>query len=215
MTGTLRVRRSRGALSGVLLVLLGLWGGLIPLVGPYFHYAYKPDNAWHYTTGRLWLELLPGLAVVIGGIIVLISRFRPSAVLGGWLAAAGGAWFAVGTLVAAHWTSLPSAGTPVGGSARMVLEQIGFFTGLGVLIAFIAGIAIGRVTVVAHRDVTAAAADAPVTRPADTEPEPASKSASQPDSQPRPLRRLTLPRPLVRSGAGSGSSDSDADSDDD
>ena len=42
MAGTLRVRRSRGALSGLLLVLLGIWGALIPFVGPYFHYAYTP-----------------------------------------------------------------------------------------------------------------------------------------------------------------------------
>ena len=64
MTGTLRVRRSRGALSGVLLVLLGLWGAVIPFVGPYFRYAYTPDRAWEYTSGRLWLEVLPGAAVL-------------------------------------------------------------------------------------------------------------------------------------------------------
>jgi len=40
MSGMLRIPRSRGALSGVLLVLLGTWGGLIAFVGPYFHYAY-------------------------------------------------------------------------------------------------------------------------------------------------------------------------------
>ena len=82
MTASLRVRRTRGALSGVLLVLLGLWGALIPFIGPYFHYAYTPDQAWHYTSGRLWLELLPGLAVVLGGVIVLGSRHRLVAVLG-------------------------------------------------------------------------------------------------------------------------------------
>ena len=32
MAGMLRVPRSRGALNGVLLVLLGLWGGLIAFV---------------------------------------------------------------------------------------------------------------------------------------------------------------------------------------
>ena len=155
MTGTLRVRRSRGALSGVLLVLLGIWGAVIPFVGPYFHYAYTPDRAWDYTSGRLWLEVLPGAAVLLGGLVVLGSRHRLVAVLGSWLAAAGGAWFTVGGLVAARWTSLPSAGTPTGGPTRMVVEQIGFFTGLGVVIAFLAGIAMGRFTVVAARDVAA------------------------------------------------------------
>ena len=125
MTGTLRVRRSRGALSGVLLVLLGIWGALIPFVGPYFHYAYTPDRAWDYTAGRLWLELLPGLAVLVGGALVLASRLRPVAAFGAWLAAAGGAWFAVGGLVARRWTTLPGAGTPVGGSTRMVAGATG------------------------------------------------------------------------------------------
>jgi hypothetical protein len=43
MNGMLRVRRSRGVLSGLLLVLLGIWGALIPFIGPYFHYAFTPD----------------------------------------------------------------------------------------------------------------------------------------------------------------------------
>src|SRR5262249_27517549 len=60
MAGTLRVRRSRGALSGLLLMLLGIWGALIPFIGPYFNYAYTPDRAWQATSGRMWLEVLPG-----------------------------------------------------------------------------------------------------------------------------------------------------------
>ena len=59
MTGMLRVPRSRGALNGVLLVLLGIWGGLIAFVGPYFHYAYTPDKAFTYTTGRLGWRYCP------------------------------------------------------------------------------------------------------------------------------------------------------------
>jgi hypothetical protein len=194
MTATLRVRRSRGALSGVLLVLLGIWGALIPFIGPYFHYAYTPDKTWDYTTGRLWLELLPGAAVLVGGVFVLISRHRLIAVLATWLAAAGGAWFAV----AARWTSLPSAGTPVGGATRMVLEQIGFFVGLGVAIVFLAGLAMGRFTVVSARDLEKAAEPA----------EPVTEPVSEPVSEPRGSRWLTLPKPLVRSSSGSSSSDS-------
>ena len=155
MAGTtlaLRVRRSRGALSGVLLVLLGVWGALIPFVGPYFHYAYTPDHTWAVTAGRMWLEVLPGAVALVSGIVVLVSRLRPLAVFAAWLAAVAGAWFAVGSVVGAHWTRLPAAGTPVGGSARMALEQIGFFTGLGVVMVFVAALALGRLTVIAARD---------------------------------------------------------------
>ncbi len=160
MTGTLRVRRSRGALSGVLLVLLGIWGALIPFVGPYFHYAYTPDRAFDATAGRIWLEVLPGVVTLVGGLIVLMSRFRPAALFGAWIAALAGAWFAVGTVVAGHWSGIPAAGTPVGGTTRVALEQIGFFTGLGVVIVFLAAMALGRFTVVAAKDAAAATAAA-------------------------------------------------------
>lgn len=96
MAGTTRIPRTRGAVSGLMLVLLGAWGALIPFVGPYFHYAYSPDKAWSYTTGRLWLEILPGVATALGGLVVLLSARRPAAILGAFLAALGGAWFVNG-----------------------------------------------------------------------------------------------------------------------
>src|ERR1035438_3735720 len=80
MAGMLQMRRSRGAFSGFLLILLGLWGALIPLVGPYFHYAYTPDTSWTYNTARLWLELLPGAAVFLGGFFLM----RPSKAAAAW-----------------------------------------------------------------------------------------------------------------------------------
>jgi len=172
MAGTLRVRRSRGALSGSLLVLLGIWGALIPFIGPYFHYAYTPDKAWQATTGRWWLDVLPGAVTLACGLIVLLSRFRPLVVFGSWLAALAGAWFAVGDLIAGHWAGLPVPGTPVGGAARSALEQLGFFTGLGVVIIFVAALALGRFTVVGVADAAArsgaatAATDAAGTRAA-------------------------------------------------
>ncbi len=154
MTAMLRVPRSRGAVSGLLLVLLGLWGALIPLIGPYFSYAYTPDSVWRLTTGRIWLEIVPGAAVLLGGIILLLSRMRPMAMTGALLAAAGGAWFAVGAVVSPLWVSAAtlSPGSPVGGPVHRSLEQLGFYTGLGVVIVFVAAVAAGRLSVVAARD---------------------------------------------------------------
>jgi hypothetical protein len=152
MAVSLRVQRSRGALSGVLLVLLGIWGAMIPFVGPYFHYAYTPDSSWAYTAERMWLEILPGIAAILGGLVVLGSGHRAIAILGAWLAAVGGAWFAVGNLVAVLWTTSPAVGTPVGGKHMVLLEQVGFFTGLGVVIVFVAALALGRFTIVSARD---------------------------------------------------------------
>ena len=153
MNGMLRVPRSRGVLSGLLLILLGAWGALVPFVGPYFHYAYTPDQAWTYTTGRLWLAILPGVATVLGGLIVLISASRPLAHFGAWLAALSGAWFALGSVIGPTWSGMDmNAGTPVGGPVTRALEQIGFFTGLGVAIVLVAGMALGRFSVIGVRD---------------------------------------------------------------
>src|SRR5258708_6021550 len=152
MSGMLRIPRSRGTLSGVLLVLLGAWGGLIAFIGPYFHYAYTPDSAWSYTSGRLWLEGLPGAGALVGGLIALASARRPVAMFGGWLAAISGAWFALGALIGHRARVGGPAGTPVGGTLTRGVEQIGFFTGLGVVIVFLAALALGRLSVVGIRD---------------------------------------------------------------
>jgi hypothetical protein len=151
VTGMMRVPRSRGAISGTLLVLLGVWGALIPFVGPYFDYAYTPDNAWDYTTGRLLLEVLPGVGAVLGGLVTLGSANRVVATLGGWLAALSGAWFILGVPLSAIWGS-PTVGDPIGGTTRQAVEYVGFFGGLGVVMVFLAAFALGRFAVVGVRE---------------------------------------------------------------
>jgi len=143
----LQMRRSRGAFSGFLLILLGLWGALIPLVGPYFHFAYTPDTAWTYNTGRLWLEILPGAAVFLGGFLLIIATGRHVALFGAMLAAAAGAWFTLGPVLSPLWNNhVPMGGSPASSTVYMrIMEQLGFFSALGVVIVFIAAAALGRV----------------------------------------------------------------------
>jgi hypothetical protein len=179
MAGMLSVRRSQGAIAGVLLVLLGVWGALIPFVGPYFHYAYTPDRAWDATAGRMWLEVLPGAVAFASGLVVLFSRLRPQALLGAWLAALAGAWFAIGGVIAGHWASLPSAGRPAGSGMHAVAEQIGFFTGLGVVIVFLAAVALGRFTVIV--------ADRPVARVRPVKPVKTKREVTTPEPEREPV----------------------------
>jgi peptidoglycan/LPS O-acetylase OafA/YrhL len=164
MTGMLRMRRSRGMASGFLLVLLGLWGSLIPFIGPYFHYAYTPDTAWTYTTARLWLEILPGAAVFLAGFLLITSVGRHIALFGALLGAAAGAWFALGTMLSPLWNHHVSlGGTPVASTVTMrIMEQIGFFTGLGVVVVFIAAAAFGRILSLPAEMVPAPAPTVPV-----------------------------------------------------
>jgi hypothetical protein len=176
MAGMLQMRRSRGAVSGFLLVLLGLWGALIPFVGPYFHFAYTPDSGWTYTTARLWLEILPGAAVFVGGVLLIIATGRHIALFGALLAAAAGAWFVLGTTLSVLWNNnVTLGGSPAGATVFMrTMEQLGFFSALGVVIVFIAAAAFGRVASVPAgiRTVeTVPAATAPAeTVPAETVP---------------------------------------------
>jgi hypothetical protein len=147
MAGMLQMRRSRGAFSGFLLLLLGLWGALIPFVGPYFHFAYTPDTAWTYNTARLWLELLPGAAVFLGGFFLMIATGRHTALFGAILAAAAGAWFTLGTMLSPLWNNhVTMGGSPAASTVFMrIMEQLGFFSALGVVVVFIAAAAFGRI----------------------------------------------------------------------
>ena len=147
---------ARGRASGALLVLLGAWGALIPFVGPYFGYAYTPDKTWAYTSGRLVLSVLPGAVVFLGGLMVLASD--RAAAIGGFFAAVGGAWFVVGAevLAVAVRGGAYSPGSPVittgqalSPATMRLLEQIGFYSGLGVVIVFLGALALGR-AVIAH-----------------------------------------------------------------
>src|SRR5579859_4076083 len=96
----LRLPRTTGAISGLLILLLGIWGGLIPFVGPYFHYAFGGTTTWHFTTQRLWLDIVPGAVAVIGGFMLLTAATRTGGITAAWVALAAGAWFIVGPAVA-------------------------------------------------------------------------------------------------------------------
>ena len=167
--GRLQMPRSRGAASGFLLILLGLWGALIPFVGPYFDFAFTPDNEWAWTAARGWLEVLPGAATVLGGFLLLSSRNRFTAMLGGWLTVFAGAWFVVGRAMAGP-LGLGDAGAPVAATeAKGVALELAYFYGLGALIIFLGAIALGRLSVRSARDIRYAQRVATVTEPAASE----------------------------------------------
>lgn len=140
-----RLPKTTGALSGLLIIILGLWGALIPFVGPYFHYAFGSYAKWHYTTNRLWLDIVPGAVAVLGGLMLLRSSRRTSGVLGGWLAMAAGTWFVIGPPASLVWHHAGNPiGAPMGGHIRQAVELLGYFFALGVAIATLAAFATGR-----------------------------------------------------------------------
>jgi hypothetical protein len=184
-------------MSGALLVLLGIWGALIPFVGPYFDYAYTPDTAWSYTTGRLLFEILPGIGAVLGGLLVLASANRVAAAFGGWLAAVSGAWFVLGPPLATTWDG-PTAGEPVGGTSQQVLTYVGFFGGLGVAMVFLSAFALGRFAVVGVREAERAAqSDKALDEPETTGKEPVTTPAPAPAPAAATRAPATTPAPVA------------------
>lgn len=151
--GRMRIARSRGAASGFLLILLGIWGALIPFAGPYFDFAFTPDQAWTWTEARGWLEVLPGVVTVVGGLLLLASRNRATAMLGAWLSVAAGAWFVVGRALAGP-LGLGDVGAPVAATdTERVWLELTYFYGLGALVVFLGALAVGRLSVRSVRDV--------------------------------------------------------------
>src|ERR1700761_6352085 len=151
--GTLYMPRSRGAVSGLVLVILGAWGALVPFIGPYLHLSYAPGQAWVWSTARAWLEVFPGATAALGGFLLLISGNRATAMFGGWLAVIAGAWFVVGRTLA-PMLRLGDVGQPLAGTdAKRALIEIASFSGLGAFIVFLGGAVLARVTIRTARDV--------------------------------------------------------------
>ncbi|MCP2292680.1 hypothetical protein ACFYT3_32935 [Nocardia amikacinitolerans] len=190
----LRIPRSRGAVGGLAVLLLGAWGALIPFLGPYFDFAFTPDEPWVWTAARGWLEVLPGAAAVIGGLLMLVSRNRLVASFGAWLGVAAGFWFVIGPLLADP-LGIGNIGDPVATSDwKRAALQLTYFYGLGALILFFAATSLGRLSVrsprdiaFARREVDARAAEADKQRrAADTAGPGAPTSWTDPATGPRP-----------------------------
>ena len=92
--------------------------------------------------------------------------------MGAILAALGGAWLVLGQLVTAvavpsglitAGTPVPGAGAAFGAATMRLLEGLGFFYGLGVVVVFLAALAFGEVLVsrLANREYQMAGATAP------------------------------------------------------
>jgi len=142
---TMRISRSTGFISGLLLVALGVWGAAVPFIGPYFHYAFGTTSTWHYTTNRLLLDILPGALVAGGGALLITTGHRINGAVASWMAIIGGAWFAMGPAFSRIWEhGAGPIGAPLYGSTRQAVELVGYFYGLGALIVALAAFALGR-----------------------------------------------------------------------
>jgi hypothetical protein len=148
--------------AGLVILALGAWGGIVPFIGHYFHFALGPDKAWTWTSGRFYLSVLPAIAAILGGLMLIGAGPRPHARLGALLGLAAGIWFAIGPEISQLWTTGGAQGAGHGSAHIQMLEMLAYHTGLGVLMTGLAGYALPRFPL---RVVEAAAAGSAATAP--------------------------------------------------
>jgi hypothetical protein len=96
------------------------------------------------------LEILPGAAAFLGGALLVYAMSRHLALFGALLGILSGAWFTLGNVFVPLWTTNPSpAGVPASATTFMrIMEQVGFFTGLGIVLVLLSAAVAGRITAV-------------------------------------------------------------------
>jgi len=145
--------------SGIGIMLVGLWGALVPFIGPSFGYQMGGSAAWTWSESAATLHLIPGIAAILGGALMLgvaHSRMR----LGAVLALLGGAWFILGPTFRPAWAGVGNAGMTMGGNSggmmmgssvwSQIASSLGYHYGTGVVIAALAAYALGALAVQAR-----------------------------------------------------------------
>lgn len=128
----------RGTLTAVapLIILLGLFVGIIPFVGPLFDFGMGPEPGWVTTTSRFVRHVIPAAAIVIGA-FMLMPRARSWRTAGASLAVLGAIWLTIAPIVLGR----PGEGVP---ALIDIMRPLVYHFGTGVIIATLAGYAAGR-----------------------------------------------------------------------
>ena len=125
---------SRGyALSGLAIVAFGAWAVLGPFVGP--------GETWASSFNHAMLSVVPGAAAALGGLMML-SRERQVAWIGGLVAFAAGLWFVLAPITYPLWSGGLGTGPAPGGSV-WVAQWIGFHFVTGAVITLLSSYALG------------------------------------------------------------------------
>jgi hypothetical protein len=147
------VRRTHGIGSGILLVLLGAWVAAVPYIGPHFHYSVGATQTWHWTAGRVWLSLVPGVVTIVAGAVLVVASRRGTLVAASSVAVLAGIWIVIGPQTSQLWHGTMQAGPAAGGVHRRLLEVLGYSLLSGCLIAVVASFTLGRSSVASVGDV--------------------------------------------------------------
>jgi hypothetical protein len=141
MTTTVVRRRTWARIAiplGFAVIVLGAWGALIPLVGPYFDFGFDTDRTWRLSEQHWTLSIIPGAVAAAAGLMLMLpTRGR----IGAWIAALAAAWFAAGPFLHPLWSD--TVAPLATGDAKQAALWIGYFIAPAVLIAYMSGLSQG------------------------------------------------------------------------
>jgi hypothetical protein len=139
-----RVWSPKAAPAAFATVVLGLWAAAIPLVGPYFDFGFLTTKAWVFSEAAVTLSIVPGLAAAFAGLL-LVRPLRSAGGLGRLLLVLSAVWLLVGPSLYPVWSGKTLEPIATADWKRALL-WIGYFYGVGALLALLGGYVQGLVT---------------------------------------------------------------------
>jgi hypothetical protein len=130
-----QVRTWTRVLLALMLMALGVWVFLLPLAGPYFGFGFDTATRWRFSQLHWVTGLAAGVAIFVGGVLVM-SRRRLLEEIGGLAALAGGVWLVVAPSLHQVWSPTALAPQPAGAWHTAWL-WIGYFYGSGALAIYL------------------------------------------------------------------------------
>jgi hypothetical protein len=136
--------------TGVAVICVAAWGGIVAYVGPTFHFATRGSySAWMWNPGHTTLSLAPAIGGIVGGILLLGVGGRALERVGAVIALLSGVWFIIGPSLEPLWINASSGLAAVGtsGSATVkALESVGYYYGPGAALVLLGSLALGLIS---------------------------------------------------------------------
>ena len=141
-------------LGGLAVVVLGVWGAIVPMAGPYIGLTPYGSASPSISTPLLVLSVLPGVVAIIAGVVLAggAARARATGTLASILAAVAGIWFVVGRAAWPMVRAIFGASGVSSGTNGALPNLLGAFMGVGLLVVLAAGIALAS-SIRPHRRV--------------------------------------------------------------
>jgi hypothetical protein len=163
----------------VLLMLLGAWVFLAPLIGPYFSFGLDTSSKWRFTSDHWILSLLPGIALFGAGLLMTMPS-RALGWLAGLVAVAAGVWLVIGPTLHPTWSTHTFALLP-GSDWKTAARLIADFYGPGALAIYLGAQAQGLLERTSVRETIPPAAHRG--RPAPVQEAPPRRATEQDDQE--------------------------------